>query len=319
MNSKLIYLDTNIWNRLIKQNVNSQKLLADLRKNNANLALSGQTVYELAKTFLGSAPTASTRARDLFRYLKQYVNAEIPCAHDNMEQLHGEIRALNTSASQVVAFYGPREYALLKSEVEKLSQGIFEERAEQFIAGRKQFSKSTRSGQKTHFQSRGHVEAQLKVVSENQLEAWLHGEMLADSGTAILASHLLRMYEGLPHETAIRNAHALLHVAPARIGKGIVRSDLYFNWRCANRGSNPKDLVDDLYHVLNSGYCAVYATAEPGQAEYASLILGQWTQVAIYDDLTPVDTWLLGLVWDGCPAFDFEGAPSSPPEGGALD
>ncbi len=103
------------------------------------------------------------------------------------------------------------------------------------------------------------------------------------------------MYAGLPQEPAILNAQALLHIPPCRIAKGIVRADLYFNWRCANRGSNPKDLADDLYHVLNSSYCAVYATAEPGQAEYASLILGQWTQVAIYDDHTPVDRWLLGL------------------------
>ena len=109
MNSKLIYLDTNTWNRLMDQNVNSQRLLADLERKNANLALSGQTLYELAKTFLGAAQTSSIRARDLFRYLKQYVDAGIPCAHDNMEQLHGEVSALNTCASQVVAFYGPKE------------------------------------------------------------------------------------------------------------------------------------------------------------------------------------------------------------------
>ncbi len=151
MNSKLIYLDTNAWNRLLDQNVNPQGLLADLGEKDANLALSGQTVYELAKTFLGSASTASIRARELFRYLKQYVDAEIPCAHDNMEQLHGEVQALNTGASQVVAFYGPKEYALLKDEVEKLAEGIFDERAEQFISGRKQFSESTRSGQERQF------------------------------------------------------------------------------------------------------------------------------------------------------------------------
>ena len=281
---------------MLDQNVNPQRFLDDLEEKDANLALSGQTVFELAKTFLGSGPTASIRARDLFRYLKQYVDAEIPCAHDNMEQLHGEISALNTGASHVVAFYGPKEYAFLKSEVEKLSQGVFDDRAEQFIAGRKQFSESTRSGQKSHFRGKQHVKDQLKVVSDDQLEEWLQGEMLADSGTAILASHLLRMYADLPQDTAILNAQALLHILPSRIAKGIVRADLYFNWRCANRGSNPKDLADDLYHVLNSSYCTVYATAEPGQAEYASLILGQWTQVAIYTDHTPIDTWLLGLI-----------------------
>jgi len=48
------------------------------------------------------------------------------------------------------------------------------------------------------------------------------------------------------------------------------------------RESVPKDLIDDMYHVLNAVYCDVYATAERRQAEYASLILALNTTVAIY-------------------------------------
>lgn len=296
MNLTLIYLDTNIWNRLADQNIDPLKLLADLRSKIANLALSGQTIYELSKTFLSADPKAPVRAQALFAYVKHYVDAGIPCAHDNMEQLHGEVSALNTGASEVVAFYGPKEYTLLKAEVEKLSQGICDKRAEEFIAGRKQFSESTRSGQQSHLQTKQNTADRLKAVTQGELQAWLDREMLSDIGAAILAHHLLRMYEGLPAETAIMNARALLQIPPSRIAKGIVRADLYFNWRCANRGSNPKDLLDDVYHVLNSSYCSFYATAEPKQAEYASLMLGQWTRVAIYDDQTPIDAWLLQLV-----------------------
>jgi hypothetical protein len=133
-------------------------------------------------------------------------------------------------------------------------------------------------------------------VSGDQLQAWLDKEMLTDSGSAILASHLLRMYDGFSAETALLTAHSLLHIPASRIAKGIVRTDLYFNWRCANRGSTPGDLADDLYHVLNASYCAVYATAEPRQAVYASLLLSTWTTLAIYSDHMPVDAWLLGLV-----------------------
>jgi hypothetical protein len=53
-------------------------------------------------------------------------------------------------------------------------------------------------------------------------------------------------------------------------------------FRLAQISPNSKDLVDDMYQVLNASYCAVYATAEPGQAEYASLLLTDMTQVAIY-------------------------------------
>jgi hypothetical protein len=292
----LIYLDTNIWNRLADQNIDPQKLLRDLVGKNGNLALSGQTIYELAKTFLSPGSNALVRAQNLFQYVKPYVDAEIPCAHDNMEQLHGEVDALNTGATEVIAFYGPEEYALLKAEIEKLSQGICDKRAEEFIAGRKHFSESTRSGQQNHLQAKQNTADRLKTVTEDKLRAWLDREMLSDIGAAILADHLLRMYKDLSSETAIMNAHALLQIPPSRIAKGIVRADLYFNWRCANRGSNPKDLVDDLYHVLNSSYCSFYATAEPKQAEYASLMLNQWTRVAVYDGQTPIDAWLLQVL-----------------------
>jgi hypothetical protein len=67
---------------------------------------------------------------------------------------------------------------------------------------------------------------------------------------------------------------------------------LYYNWRCANRGSNPKDLFDDMYHVLNAIYCDVYATKERGHAEYAGLLLTTNTKVAIYDGRTPVGGWI---------------------------
>jgi hypothetical protein len=296
MNSKLIYLDTNIWNRLIDQGVSAARLTEDLASKGAHLAVSGQTVYELSRTFLSLDSNAALRARDLFCYLKQFVDAEIPCCHDNMQQLHGEVSTMNTGGSEVTAFYGPKEYALLRREVDKLCQGICDTRAEQFMAGRKQFSESTRAGQKNHSQSKQHVKNQLKAIPQDDLRAWLDKEMLSDSGTAILASHLLRMYTGLPDETAILNAAALLRIPPSRVAKGIVRADLYLNWRCANRDSIPKDLADDLYHVLNSSYCAIYATAEPRQAKYASLLLSEQTTVAIYDEQIPVHAWLCGLV-----------------------
>jgi|GEM_PF-1950483 len=296
MNSKLIYLDTNIWNRLVDQKIEPKAFLRALARKDASVVLSGQTVYELARTFLSSIPHASVRGKELFRYVKNYIAAEIPCAHDTMQILHGEIEAIHTGAARAVAFYGPTEYASLRSEVEKLSRGTIDKRAEDFIAGRKRFSQSSRAEQRNHFEGKGHVRDLLKAVSDDQLKGWLDKEMLSDSGSAILASHLLRMYDGVLAETALRTSHELLRIPASRIAKGVVRADLYFNWRCANRGSTPSDLTDDLYHVLNASYCGFYATAEPKQAEYASLLLSAGTLVAIHDDQTRVDSWLLTLL-----------------------
>jgi hypothetical protein len=145
MNRKPIYSDTNLWNRLFDQKVAPQRLLGELNCKSANLALSGQIIYELAKTFV-SAPQ---RAQELFRYLQQYVDGGIVCAHDNMELLHQEVSAMNTGAP-ALAFYGPLEFSALKVEVRKLAQGIFDEPAQLFITNRNQFAhrprRSGRSG-----------------------------------------------------------------------------------------------------------------------------------------------------------------------------
>jgi hypothetical protein len=88
---------------------------------------------------------------------------------------------------------------------------------------------------------------------------------------------------------------ALLANPRFRFSRGVVRADLYYNWRCANRGSNPPDLIDDMFHVLNATYCDVYATKDKKQLEYAGLMLTADTRVEIYTS-GPVDQWLLGLV-----------------------
>lgn len=90
-------------------------------------------------------------------------------------------------------------------------------------------------------------------------------------------------------------ATALLSIRFGRMARSIVKSDLYYNWRCAHRESNPRDLLEDIYHVLNASYCDVYATGEAKQSEYASLLLTTGTRVEIYDGQTTIHQWLLDL------------------------
>ena len=104
------------------------------------------------------------------------------------------------------------------------------------------------------------------------------------------------MFYGLPTAKAVEQAKCLLNVPAKRFARGVVRADLYYNWRCAKRDSVPKDLIDDMYHVLNAVYCDVYATAEKGQAEYAHLLLTSNTKVAVYTGAMPVDQWIESLV-----------------------
>src|ERR1035437_8659303 len=129
---KLIYLDTNLWNRLLDQNVDPSALLSKLERCDSSLALSGQNVYELALTF----QTSTDRGKELVRYLKVYVEAGIVGAYDNLDLLRAEVTALYARSDSVVSYYNPADYDALKAEVTKLADGIVDQRAQSFLSKR---------------------------------------------------------------------------------------------------------------------------------------------------------------------------------------
>ena len=79
-----------------------------------------------------------------------------------------------------------------------------------------------------------------------------------------------------------------------------MRAEVYYNWRCAHRGSNPSDLLDDMYHVLNAAYCDVYATNEAKQADYFDILLGTSTDLCIFPRSSGLDEWMIEVVRKRC-------------------
>ena|ERR1700758_3315942 len=107
---------------------------------------------------------------------------------------------------------------------------------------------------------------------------------------------LRQRFPEVPLNEVAEYAVVLVATPSMRYSRAVVRASLYYNWRCANRDSVPKDVIDDIYHVLNSVYCDIYATGEAKQAEYVQLLRAPNTTVAIYDRSLPVDQWLESLV-----------------------
>ncbi len=184
---------------------------------------------------------------------------------------------------------------MIRKNIEKFATEMLDEQANKFLADQKAFALQTRAGQKDHLQNRDDIKAGLKSVSEEDLHGWLQQTTFANAGKLALTHHIHRIIPGIPIERAAELALILLAPPIKRFARGVVRADLYYNWPCANRDSVPKDLVDDMYHVLNAAYCGVYATAERKQAEYAHLILTSNTKVAVYDDTVPVVQWIESL------------------------
>ncbi|MGC2741851.1 MAG: hypothetical protein WA672_01595, partial [Candidatus Angelobacter sp.] len=146
---------------------------------------------------------------------------------------------------------------------------------------------------KDHFEGREELKQSWVKVPETELPKWLQTETMTASGGAIISSHLSRI---AGDSTPPPNWSLAFLGSPVSVAsKSVVRADLYYNWRCANRGSNPSDLMDDMLHVLQSIYCHFYVTEEPKQSQYAHLLKGPATRVAIYDHSAPVGNWLEDL------------------------
>ena len=290
----LIYPDTNIWNRLSKQDENPAQVLQTLATKGATLVLSPHTVYELARTFTGSRPNSKDQAIKLFSYIKKFLDAGIPCSKQLMELVGDEAVAFGQGQSSINPLMSDHDRKVLCDEVDKLAAGNLEQRVPEFIQKRMALATDTREDQKNHFDGRPELKEHLLKVAESDLPNWLHAETMTASGVAIISGHLDRISGGSRPPAAW--SFAFLQSPVSVASKGVVRADLYYNWRAANRGSNPPDLMDDMLHVLQAIYCGLYVTEEPKQKQYAHLLLTSATQVCIYDHADAVGKWLENLL-----------------------
>ncbi len=282
-----VYLDTNLWNELLDRDIGPQSLHAALCQQGKRLALGDHTMYELAQTFAVN----HQRGQDLFGYIKQFADAGITGTHSIQELLHRETKA---HGQPIEPFAVGAEYQAFLAEVDKLAMGIVDATVQQDIALRKRSVQTNRSGQKTHLASRPDKLDDFLEIAESRLKDWMVSETQKPEGTAILADQLIRML-GIPEVLAVLCAQELISLPSARVAKGLIRADLYFNWRCAHKGSIRRDLQHDMHHVLSSSYCDVYATKEANHAKYAHLLLTPATHVCIYENQEPIDRWLLAL------------------------
>jgi hypothetical protein len=281
-----IYLDTNCWNDLCDQNVDSQNFQKRLASRGVSLVLGVHILYEVSKS------SDETRRKRLFTYLREFVEPPSLCVLDNMHILHTEAEALAGRPFVIDPFLPKVSRTSLVRELESLSNGEHSNEANVFIGERINFASKTRFGQAQHLQNRADIKDKLMAISPEALEPWLRKESMGLTGAALLAGHLERLFPGISEKAAIERALGLLAPPAKRFARGVVRADLYYNWRRATRGSNPKDLIDDIYHVLNAVYCDIYATGNIKQEEYARLLLTSNTKVVVRPNSVPVEQWI---------------------------
>jgi hypothetical protein len=288
--SRTIYLDTMLWNALCDQAVEPSSLVTRLREGNGCLAIGTHDFYELAKSF--RRPEHHGRGKLLFSDFCRYLVADTLLIKDNMELLAHEMWALKLRLSVPETTLSSEDRALILRKAEQFASGEMDDDGAKLLENQKVFADSARANQIAFLEARPDIKNFLLSVSIDQLPQWLAEETKGPAGIAILTNHIRKRFDKAPFNEITEYAVALLE-RQMRFSTAVIRCDLYYNWRCANRGSVPRDLIDDIYHVLNAVYCDVYATAEKKQEHYAGLLLSGETQVAIYDEITPIDEWLV--------------------------
>lgn len=285
-----IYLDTMLWNELCDQNVEPAALTSSLSAQGKVLVLGAEAIYEMAKTFKSNP----TRGKELFAYLKKFTDLGILGVKDNPMLLMAEAdAAMNGTKVDFDVFWDAVNYARMKKEIEKLSNGVVDKKAEEFIESRRQLAAIERAAISSHYDGTSALKIRLSQVSPADLPRWIAREAQR-SGRFILKQHLAKLLPGgQPPKIAIA-AKRILASRRFRLSHAVVRADLYGNWRAANTGSTPRDLLPDLDHVVTASYFDVYATKEAAQAKYAPLVLGK-TAIAIYDGNLPISMWLESL------------------------
>jgi hypothetical protein len=279
-----------LWNELCDQNVNAATLTATLAAQGKVLVLGAEAMYEMAKTFKPDP----TRGKQLFAYLKTFTDQGIPGVQDNPRLLLAEAdAAISGTKVDVDVFWDHVNQANMQREIEKLSNGIVDKKAEDAIESRTKLAATERADMSSHYGGQSALKSRLSLVLPTDLPKWIAKEAKR-AGRFILKQHLAKLLPGGQPSQIAMAAKRLLANRRFRLSQAVVAADLYGNWRTANTGSMPRDLLPDLDHVVTASYFEVYATKESSQAKYAPLVLGK-TRIAIYDGTIPLAEWLQSL------------------------
>ncbi|HYK37215.1 hypothetical protein [Alloacidobacterium sp.] len=294
-----IYLDTNLWNELLKQGVNPNDVVSSLASKDTRLVLSDESIYELAKTFMKDDSACIREGRRLFSYLKEFIALEVPVTKDNMAMVAAEMQALQWQIADIYPFLTPDDYEIVQSMVSHLSNGEMTDEENERTNARLAQRTFDRKGQVSFFAENPNFKKAYLDIAPDFFPLWIQREERTPRAIQYLAIEIHNYFPEYPMSDAAEYAVALRSAGANRVSRGLIRRNIYINWRAAHRDSIPKDIYPDSTHIVNANYCDIYATKEKGQAQYAHLLLSEATRVCVYDSQMPIDIWLLSCA--GCP------------------
>jgi len=282
-----------LWNKLCDEDADSVNIVNQLSKNNAEIVLSTQIIYEMAKTFVSQKSAARERAIRLFSFFAPFTRLHTRCMNMNPSILAEEAHFAAGGQESINIFLGDNDYRSMVEEVEKLSKGIFESRVQVFIASRERQASDLRVGTLNHIASLGRNQLAL-LKSAHDPESWLI-EAKKIFGRQLIREHLVLRFPDEPVKRMTYVAKQIISSRACRLSHAVVAADLYVHFRAARNDAIPRDLLPDLDHMVNASHCDLYLTAEAGQGKYAHFVLRN-TIVAVYDGSSRVIDWLFSVI-----------------------
>lgn len=282
-----IYLDTCIWNALLKLELGRGEID---RTPIPCLAISRHVVYELGGTFQSNPDLAKL----LFRNLIALFDAGVQIANEPFNLIIQEMHAVRDSKTVEFTWPNRRDF---RAELVRLADGnthllqaFIEQRQKDALKDQDRVSRS--------LQLTNGLTDELKRINRADLPTWIDIEMKTEGAYKRLLEKLQTLFPEQDRPGLCEWAHALLHSSRAPVTAAALRMDLYYNWCSARREklSPKKDLMPDAYHIINALYCSAYVTGEPDQAKYALLLGMPSSKIHIWERNVRIDHWLSTMV-----------------------
>jgi hypothetical protein len=288
---RTVYLETPLWNELCDQGVDADWLLNALQERASCIVISTQLVCELAGTFKSTRfEDPFRRGRQLFSYLQRFTTARIPCLKMNNQLLQDEALLACGLSNGFNALLSTADYDQMVAQIEKLSNGVFEPIAEEFLKSRKALARDSRTEVREFVSSRPELRSRCSEVSFGEFIRSVH----PIDRFKVLRGHLSKEFPDTELDILNQVTTVLLRYPGFRVAHAMLRADMYTTWRTACAGSLARDVQDDCYHLVNSSYCDVYATKDKPQSQYAPDVLRP-AEFRFYDGNMPLSDWLVRI------------------------
>jgi hypothetical protein len=268
---RFIYSDTSIWNRLCDQNADPRSLSSALANNGLVPVLGFNVLYEMAKSFCTGTEQGTRRGRELFAYMRSYLALRVPIIKETGALLIEEACDVTGTARMESCFRSDAEYRTAIQEINKLCEGMaFEAEVAKSIENRKILARVSRSRMREHLETHPKEKAMLdRIQDDAHLSHFIKTQGVGRHGQLLLLGHLSAEFRQNSRDDLACVAALLLQSSRYRVSHVMVRTGLYLNWRCAQRGSIRSDLPDDTFHIVNAAYSDVFVTTEDDQADIA--------------------------------------------------